>query len=615
MNYRRRKFSITGGELTPLTQSRVDFEKFRVGCHTQRNFVTLPQGPVINRPGFEFIADLADVSMDITNWKFKLVPFVFNADQSYMLIFYVGLDGNKYVIIATTDSEGNSGLVTFDDPPITECPPGTSQDYQPGDIVCLTLPAAWNTFYFSYDQIGDELWVAQTGLQPHIIRRHSHTCWEVASITFANQPASWSDTNGWPELVTFHQQRSVFANHKLKPNGLWFSEAGDLTSMSQNSPLQASDAFSQFLNSRDDIEWLDSNQKLSLGTTADEWIVYGSDQVSLTPENPVALRQTTHGSVRIPVINAGQATLFVQQHGRKIFSFNYNLNIDKYRASDQSVIADHLTWYTDIREWAHQAEPSSIIWCRLANGALIGFTFQEEHKINAWHQHPMVNGVIRRIAVKPGNSQDDLWAIIQRTIDGQQKLYLEKMAPLQVVSEPKDCRNLDSFLVYEGPATSTLSGFDHLIGEEISLLVEGAAHPSVIVQADGSITMQAEFTHVVGGLMIDAEIEPYVADIVLPATGSILGTQIRALNVYLEVYQSMGGEIGRHDSDDPSRYEAIPFRRPFHRMDEAIPLQTGTFKLDYMEGWDHENRFSIRQRQPFQMIITGVTEALELAEE
>jgi hypothetical protein len=127
--------------------------------------------------------------------------------------------------------------------------------------------------------------------------------------------------------------------------------------------------------------------------------------------------------------------------------------------------------------------------------------------------------------------------------------------------------------------------------------------------------MQAEFTHVVGGLMIDAEIEPYVADIVLPATGSILGTQIRALNVYLEVYQSMGGEIGRHDSDDPSRYEAIPFRRPFHRMDEAIPLQTGTFKLDYMEGWDHENRFSIRQRQPFQMIITGVTEALELAEE
>jgi hypothetical protein len=615
MNYRRRKFSITGGELTPLTQSRVDFEKFRVGCRTQRNFVTLPQGPVINRPGFEFIADLDNIFIDKTSDEYKIVPFVFNAEQSYILLFYKGTDGNKYVVIATTDSEGNSGLVVFDNTPITECPPGVPQDYTAGEVVQLALPANWDTGTFSHDQIGDELWIAQTGLAPHIIRRYSHTCWEVAEITFADQPESWSDENGWPELVTFHQQRSIFANHILKPNALWASEAGDLTSMSQSNPLVASDAFSQFLNSRDDIEWIDSNQKLSLGTTADEWTVSGSDQISLTPENPVALRQTPQGSARLPALSVGQATLFVQRHARKIFSFNYNLNIDKYRATDQSVIADHLTWHTIIKEWAYQAEPSSIIWCRLASGTLIGFTFQEEHKISAWHQHPIINGFVQRIATKPGKGQDDLWAIIERVIDGQSKLYLEKMASLQIIDGPKDCRNLDSFLVYEGPATSTLSGFDHLIGEEISLLVEGAAHPPVIVQADGSITMQAEFTHVVGGLMIDAEIEPYVADIVLPATGSILGTQIRALNVYLEVYQSMGGEIGRHDSDDPSRYEAIPFRRPFHRMDEAIPLQTGTFKLDYMEGWDHENRFSIRQRQPFQIIITGVTEALELAEE
>lgn len=72
--------SFSAGELTPLMSGRVDFEKYRTGLSISRNFFVDFRGGVSTRPGTEFCGmALGQDSPPVP------IPFVFNAEQTYML--------------------------------------------------------------------------------------------------------------------------------------------------------------------------------------------------------------------------------------------------------------------------------------------------------------------------------------------------------------------------------------------------------------------------------------------------------------------------------------------------------------------------------------------------
>lgn len=79
--------SFAGGEVSPEMFGRIDDSRYQTGAKTMRNFVVKPQGAARSRPGFEYVA----------NTKFadkptRLIPFVFNNDQAYVLEF-----GQQYI--------------------------------------------------------------------------------------------------------------------------------------------------------------------------------------------------------------------------------------------------------------------------------------------------------------------------------------------------------------------------------------------------------------------------------------------------------------------------------------------------------------------------------------
>ena len=74
--------SFTGGELAPSLYSRVDLARYATGLRTCRNFVVQRHGGVANRPGTRFIGEAKDSAR-----RHRLVPFVFSADQAYVLEF------------------------------------------------------------------------------------------------------------------------------------------------------------------------------------------------------------------------------------------------------------------------------------------------------------------------------------------------------------------------------------------------------------------------------------------------------------------------------------------------------------------------------------------------
>tara|TARA_R110000787_G_C13443392_1_gene446710 strand:+ start:29843 stop:32164 length:2322 start_codon:yes stop_codon:yes gene_type:complete len=74
--------SFTSGEIAPALQSRADLTKYATGLHLCENMFVRAQGGVYSRPGLRFIGELDDSSK-----VGRLIPFSFNTEQTYMLVF------------------------------------------------------------------------------------------------------------------------------------------------------------------------------------------------------------------------------------------------------------------------------------------------------------------------------------------------------------------------------------------------------------------------------------------------------------------------------------------------------------------------------------------------
>lgn len=79
--------SFSSGELSPLLKGRTSLAQYGNGCETLENFIVLPQGGAMKRPGTQFITEVKN-SANTT----RLIPFIVSEDQSYVLEF-----GDYYV--------------------------------------------------------------------------------------------------------------------------------------------------------------------------------------------------------------------------------------------------------------------------------------------------------------------------------------------------------------------------------------------------------------------------------------------------------------------------------------------------------------------------------------
>lgn len=110
------QLSFSGGEITPSLYGRVDQSKYQTGLRALRNYIVMRHGGAQNRPGTEFMGEVKDSSKTV-----RLIPFIFNADQTYMLEF-----GDEYMrvirngayqydltLTITGISNANPGVVTY----------------------------------------------------------------------------------------------------------------------------------------------------------------------------------------------------------------------------------------------------------------------------------------------------------------------------------------------------------------------------------------------------------------------------------------------------------------------------------------------------------------------
>jgi hypothetical protein len=425
----------------------------------------------------------------------------------------------------------------------------------------------------------------------------------------------WSDTTGYPGAVAFFEDRLFWGGPTSYPQRLDGSKSGDY----ENHAPSAADgtvaadngvAFTLNASTVNVIRWMMDNEKgLLVGTVGGEWLVRPSTQSeALSPTNISAKQSDGKGSKRVQAIKAGRATLFVQRAGRKLRELAYVFEVDGFRAPDLTPLAEHIT-RGGLGELAYQQEPHSLVWGVRGDGVLVGLTYERDQEVVGWHRHEIGGSfgsgiaVVESIAVipEPSGGYDELWLVVKRTIDGATVRYIEYMTKdFEEGDDQEDMFFVDSGLTYSGAAATVISGLDHLEGETVSILADGAAHPTKVVSG-GSITLDREATkaHIGLGYVSDGKNMPWEAG---AADGTAQGKIKRAHTCFFRLHNTIGLKYGSSFTD----MDEISFRTSAHDTAAPVPLFTGDKLVDWPGDYDVYGQICWRQDKPMSATVLAV---------
>jgi hypothetical protein len=424
---------------------------------------------------------------------------------------------------------------------------------------------------------------------------------------------SFSDDAGYPSCVTFHEQRLWYGGTRLEPQTV----KGSVTLEFDNFTPGADDAdaldYQIATEQVNAIRWLSSGRGLAIGTTGGAFILStGSDFTPITPTNVQVRRETNFGSELIIPQIIGNFQYYVQRGGRKLREFQYNFDIDRHRSLDMTLLAEHVT-STGITELEFALSPNSVLWAVLDGGEIATMTRQIEQEVIGWTRQipgPTVAGdsEYESVASIPVGEDDQVWVSVKRTVNGVTRRFVEFFQDLDFGDDQSDAFFVDSGLTYTGASTDTLTGLDHLEGETVSVLSNGAVLPDVTV-TNGEITLLpagTETTKAHVGLSYLSELEMLRIE-GGSGTGTAQGKIKRIYEITARFYKTLGGEFGVRDTTD-----IIQYRDSANLMNQPVPLFTGDKRLPYPKGYTRDAKIYFKQEQPLPMSILAVMPKLEV---
>ena len=154
--------SFTAGELSSSMEGRTDFAKYFSGCTRIENFVVLPHGPVMRRPGTYYVSEVKTSSN-----KTRLAPFTFSTEQTYILEF-----GDQYLRFYKDDGQITSSGSAYE----------ISTPYTSAQV-----------FDLKFAQSADVMYICHESHAVRKLSRTGHTSWTLTEVEFTDGP--YLDTN------------------------------------------------------------------------------------------------------------------------------------------------------------------------------------------------------------------------------------------------------------------------------------------------------------------------------------------------------------------------------------------------------------------------------------
>ena len=653
--------SFTAGEISPRLEGRTDLEKYRQGLSDLTNMVVMPHGGVQRRPGTQFISSVKDsaVKTRLLPFQFKagdtyILEFgdqnmrvirndeqvldatdktitgvtqanpgvitsashgFSNGDEIYIdaIAGMTELNGRNYLVANVTtntftvqDLFGNN----IDTTAFTAYTSGGTAT----EIYNIATPyAAADLFDIRFVQSADTMYLVHPSYDIRTLTRTDHNAWSFATMSITGTPSpALSGADDRPSVVAFFEQRLVFANTNNNPQTLWFSKNGDYTNFTVGTADDDALIYTIASNQSNAIRFLSSTAVLTVGTSGGEYVLTSTSDGPITPTTTLIRKYSNYGSAKITPVQVADVTLFVQRGNRKMREFKFvgNVNVGGYSAPDMTILAEHIT-NGGIVDMAYQQEPDSIVWVVRSDGVLCGMTYQRSEQVVAWHRHILggvfgsSDAVVESVAAIPNSTaasqgEDTLYMIVKRTVNGATRRYVEFLKPFDYSSVIEDAWFLDSALQYSGSAVTSVSGLDHLEGQTVSILANGATHANKTV-SDGSITLDRSATKITVGLPYTSSLQTMRIESG-SADGSAQGKTKRIQELTIRLFETVGAEVGSQADNT----DIIPFRDSSMAMDQAVSLFSGDKQIEFNSDYETDGFVFVKQTQPLPLTVTAL---------
>jgi hypothetical protein len=385
----------------------------------------------------------------------------------------------------------------------------------------------------------------------------------------------------------------MFGGTASQPQTIWGSVVGDYENMLLGTEDDDGLSYTIASNRLNAIQWMMPLEVMILGTAGGCWqLMSTSLNEPLTPTNFNIKPTVSHGSSDLQAILTGDVILYVERHGRRVRELAYNFekgNTGGYVAQDMTILAEHITG-DGLIEVDLQQDPDNILWSVREDGALVGLTYERPQDVIGWHLHE-TDGEIESVAVIPGTGIDEVWLIVNRTIGGDTKRYVELMEYGDSLDALTDAFYVDSGLTYSGVPADEISGLGHLEGKSVQVLADGVVHP-VRTVVSGAIRLNANYSKVHVGLGYEARIKtlPIEAG---AAEGTAQGKTKRFHQVSLILRDTVGLKIGSSDDD-------------LLDVETGATLYSGTFLTPFPGGYDEYGQILLTHDDPLPATILGI---------
>ena len=503
---------------------------------------------------------------------------------------------------------------------------------------------------------------------------------------------AWSLAEGYPGVVSFHEQRAVYGRTTEQPQTFWGSYIRVFEDFFGAFNTEDSDSYAFTISTEqvNAIRWMSSGAKaLQIGTFGGTFSASsGSTNAPITPSSIVVQRDTTYGASKIPPKRIGNFVYYIQRNLTSLRELGFDFDIDAQRALDMTLLADHALDpegdTTGAVDMAYQQSPNNVLWVVRSDGEVATLTRQIDQEVIGWSRQVLGGSFqtdqakTESVAIIPGLTGDDqVWLIVKRTINSTTRRFVEFIMP-QTFVDKDDYFGIDSGLSLDSAKTitgataakpvvisstahgfsdgdqikivdvvgmtdlndkfylvanknandfeltdtdgndidgtgydawvsggearemvTTISGLDHLEGQTVKVLADGAVRPDKTVSS-GSITLSSKAAKVHVGLGYNADIE------LLPfEDGSPQGTgRTKMRKIYeiaLIMYRTLGLQIGQEDN-----LVDVIFRTTTVPQDQSPALFTGTKIEPYPHDWNVDGEVFIRQSQPLPMFILAI---------
>lgn len=419
--------------------------------------------------------------------------------------------------------------------------------------------------------------------------------------------SAFDDRSGYPRACAVFDNRLVLGGTRLQPQGFFYSGIYDYENFNPVS-TEADQPFLIDTVSEDQsaVQWMSEQRELFVGTASEEGVLVTrkQDEAQSAENLPLVRWSDTMGSEHMEAITMRDSLLLVQRGGKQLNMMTYSIEADGYTGEEVSLMASDL-FLTGIKQVAQLREPYNGLYVVTGDGNVAHMVYEPKLQVTGWCRFVTSPGSFESVQTLPGDAlEDDVWVVVNRTINGSTMRCVEKFKTGQYDLVEDGATDghwyVDSGLKITQASSATVTGLDHLEGEEVAAHYNDTYELKTV--SSGSITLSEATTSVIVGLPVVSEFQPLDVESQWTA-----GSKKQMYQTRLRLWRSRGGQI----STESKPYTDIPYPVQAGGDPDPVPLYDGWIEVFHESSHSREKSWKIKHEAPQPFSVQAVIQSFK----